>query len=201
MSKKIKDGPFKSYHDNGQTEFEVTYKDGHETGPIKHYYDNGNISVEGFFKDGKNEGLFKRYRIDGFLISEKYYKNGKLNGNVILYDDEPYQKISTEENIYEVVVKYEEKWKNDKKHGIQKEYFMSHPKEKKIKFITTYKNGKIDGPYKSFHFNGQLKEERTYKNGKENGHTKLYDREGKLKSWRIVQNGKDSGLDMMIEHL
>ena len=47
-----KDGPFKTYHDNGQLEGESTYKDGKVDGPYKLYNENGQLEQEGTLKDG-----------------------------------------------------------------------------------------------------------------------------------------------------
>ena len=37
------DGPFESYHDNGQLRRKGTYKDGVEDGPVEEYYDSGQL--------------------------------------------------------------------------------------------------------------------------------------------------------------
>ena len=47
------DGPFESYHENGQLRRRGTYKDGVEDGPVEEYYDNGQLYEKGSYKDGK----------------------------------------------------------------------------------------------------------------------------------------------------
>ena len=46
------DGPFESYHDNGQLRRKGTYKDGVEDGPVEEYYDSGQLYEKGAYKDG-----------------------------------------------------------------------------------------------------------------------------------------------------
>ena len=46
------DGPFESYHDNGQLRRKGTYKDGGEDGPVEEYYDIGKLYEKGAYKDG-----------------------------------------------------------------------------------------------------------------------------------------------------
>ncbi len=47
------DGPFESYHDNGQLRRRGTYKDGKRDGPFEEYYDNGQLYEKGSYKDGE----------------------------------------------------------------------------------------------------------------------------------------------------
>ena len=46
------DGPFESYHDNGQLKCKGTYKDGQRDGYCEFYYENGELESKGNFKDG-----------------------------------------------------------------------------------------------------------------------------------------------------
>ena len=46
------DGPFESYHDNGQLRRKGAYKDGVEDGPVEEYYDSGKLYEKGAYKDG-----------------------------------------------------------------------------------------------------------------------------------------------------
>ena len=49
----VEDGPFESYHENGQLRRRGTYKDGVEDGPVEEYYDNGQLYEKGAYKDGE----------------------------------------------------------------------------------------------------------------------------------------------------
>ena len=72
------DGSFKTYYDNGQLEIEGTYKDGNQNGPVKLYHENGQLGGEGTLIDGKEDGLFKWYYENGQLKEERTYKDGEL---------------------------------------------------------------------------------------------------------------------------
>ena len=50
------DGPYESYHDNGQLMMKGTMKDGVGDGPFEFYYENGELSYKGTFKDGEECG-------------------------------------------------------------------------------------------------------------------------------------------------
>ena len=53
MTETIKDGPFKTYHENEQLWYQGTYKDGKMDGPFKTYHDNGQLKEEETYKDGE----------------------------------------------------------------------------------------------------------------------------------------------------
>ena len=56
-----KEGPWVSYHDNGQLFWKGTYKEGKEEGPwVSHHY-NGQLFWKGTYKDGKVEGPWISY--------------------------------------------------------------------------------------------------------------------------------------------
>ena len=52
-----------------------------------------------------------------------------------------------------------------------------------------YKNGEIDGPFESYHENGQLWERGTYKDGKPEGTYTIYHSNGQLLEKNIYKNG------------
>jgi antitoxin component YwqK of YwqJK toxin-antitoxin module len=60
-----KDGPWVSYHDNGQLSSKGTYKDNKKYGPYVNYYDNGQLGSKGTYKDGKRDGPWVSYSSDG----------------------------------------------------------------------------------------------------------------------------------------
>ena len=57
-------------YDNGQKEWEVTYKDGIEDGLVNQWYDNGQKQLEVTFKDKKPYGVFMRWNEDGSVKSD-----------------------------------------------------------------------------------------------------------------------------------
>ena len=50
------DGPYVSYHYNGQLWEKCSYKDGKVDGPFVSYWDNGKLQSKGTLKDGKEVG-------------------------------------------------------------------------------------------------------------------------------------------------
>ncbi|MDC0911185.1 hypothetical protein OAQ45_01260, partial [Candidatus Marinimicrobia bacterium] len=52
-------------YDNGQKEWEVTYKDGVEDGLVNQWYNNGQKQLEVTFKNKKPDGIFQRWNEDG----------------------------------------------------------------------------------------------------------------------------------------
>ena len=48
-----RDGPWVSYHPNGQLDYKGTYRDGKEDGPWVTYYGNGQLLSKGTYKNGK----------------------------------------------------------------------------------------------------------------------------------------------------
>jgi len=52
----LPDGPYETYHDNGQLLGRGTIKDGEFDGPFEGYWDNGQLSIKGTWKDGEECG-------------------------------------------------------------------------------------------------------------------------------------------------
>jgi hypothetical protein len=63
-----KDGPWISYHKNGQLDSKGTRKNGKKDGPWVRYHDNGQLWFKGTYKDGKRDGPFESYNEDGTVI-------------------------------------------------------------------------------------------------------------------------------------
>ena len=78
MSEKIKDGPFKEYHENGQLRLEGTYNNGKKDGLWKWYYLNGKLEGEGTYKDGQHHGTSKTYHDNGSPEDIREFEYGSL---------------------------------------------------------------------------------------------------------------------------
>ena len=117
-------GKTKQFHENGQLQEEVEFKDGKANGIVNSYYPNGKLQGVGEVKDGKFHGTFKGYHENGKLIIEMGFKDGKfdrmksyhLNGKL----------------------KEEVEFKDGKFHGKDKLY----DENGKLKAETEYENGK-----------------------------------------------------------
>jgi hypothetical protein len=74
--KKIKDGPFVLYHDNGKIKAKGHIKDNRLYGHYSSYFENGNLKGEGFFENGKLNGICKFSSEDGKVKHEQKYVDG-----------------------------------------------------------------------------------------------------------------------------
>ena len=62
MNKKIPEGPFVVYHDNGKLSDKGTFRNGVLDGPFESYYDNGQLKDKGTYKNGPYlDGLYESY--------------------------------------------------------------------------------------------------------------------------------------------
>ena len=61
-------GGIRTWYDNGQKEYEITYKDGKFDGLYTWWYRNGNKKYEGTFKDGKEVGLHILWKQYGQIL-------------------------------------------------------------------------------------------------------------------------------------
>ena len=80
-----RDGPWVSYHPNGQLMRAGNYKDGKFDGPWVGYHVNGGLFFKGTLKDGKKDGPWVYYWSNGGLSSKGTYKNGKYVGPWVTY--------------------------------------------------------------------------------------------------------------------
>ena len=82
-----KEGPWVSYHENGQLLSKFNYKNGKMEGPWVSHHDNGQIGSEGDFKNGKPDGPWVYYHKNGQLETKATYKNGKEEGPYESHND------------------------------------------------------------------------------------------------------------------
>ena len=78
-----KQGPYETYHENGQLWEKCTCKNGKYDGPYESYHENGQLWEKCTYKDGEYDGLYEEYRRNGQLEKIKVYKKG-----VPLYGEE-----------------------------------------------------------------------------------------------------------------
>ena len=97
------------------------------------FYDNGAISLEYKAKNGYKYGEEKEYYENGALKKVIPRKNHGVNGIVKFFG----QYYSYETNETETYLAYECGYKNDEKHGVEKEYYSN----KKVRSIVKWKNG------------------------------------------------------------
>lgn len=125
-------GRFTTYHENGQLEHEVRFKNGKEDGEVITYYPDGKVKSKGEYFGGKETGEWVYYYENGQISGQGLFFGGDLNGDWTWYyeDGTPKKKA---------------RYKNGVKDG---------------KFITYHKNGvkEIDCYYESDSFYGYYSE-------------------------------------------
>ena len=71
-----KEGPWVSYHKNGQISSKGAFKNGWKEGHWVTYYDNGQLETKGDYKNVRFEGPWVVYHDNGQLMSKGTYKDG-----------------------------------------------------------------------------------------------------------------------------
>lgn len=80
LDKGIRNGPYKTYYDNGKIESEQYYSDGLQDSIFREYYENGLIKTDIFFDDNyeSNKRYERRYNKDGKLKKSETFKMTEL---------------------------------------------------------------------------------------------------------------------------
>ena len=74
------DGPYQTYHENGQVDNTGTLKDGCWHGPADIYHENGQLRIRSTYKDGFRDGPSEGYYENGQLRQKITYTAGELDG-------------------------------------------------------------------------------------------------------------------------
>ena len=82
------EGPYISYHDNGELSSKGIYKNGERDGPWVTYHISGQLMTKETLKNGERDGPWEYYFINGRLRETGTYNNGKREGTWIDYDKE-----------------------------------------------------------------------------------------------------------------
>ena len=118
----------------------------------------------GTVKNGVKDGAWITYHDDRLNLSESIgsYKNGVLHGT--------FTKIGTNGVATDILF-----FVNGIQEGSARKY-----KNARLIEESYYKNGKLDGPRKTYYGNGEIKVESNFANGKREGVEKYYDEEGNV---------------------
>jgi len=217
MSKEFKTN---EYH-KGEDKFteEGNLKDSKKEGLWKTYiHEEKRIIIGGYLEPGEERKIIPTNEYIKLLFKEENYVNGKLHGQYTSYYWMWEGKWIKEEGMYENGEKTGEwihhgtwndrsvfNYKNGKKHGLFKSYQQGWvtPKEHSTDILIeegTYKDGKIHGNNKSYHFKKHqplyLTDDLNYKNGKLHGYCKeynIYPNPGRIKSEGMYKNDKRTG--------
>lgn len=178
--------------------YETVYynEEGLKDGEYTSMFTFGSPYVLGSYKNGQKYGRWTKFAESGDTLTIETYLNGKEEGLHVSFNNST-GKRSKEYHM-----------KNDRKDGLYREYNPSngklkyeaiyqlgrlHGKERKLVVsnqfdyweVTTYENGRQNGPYEARYVkNDKLRESGEYKNGRRVGRWKRYDVDGKLeKEW------------------
>ena len=144
-------GSFTFWYENGQKEWEETYKDGEEDGLSTWWYKNGQKRMERPYKDGKRDGLQTQWYENGQKSWEGTYKDGELDGLVTqwMYDGQKWDEGTYKDGERDGLWTYwsilngqkisEGTYKDGKKHGLETNWFENGKKSSE----KTYKDGEL----------------------------------------------------------
>lgn len=155
-------------------------KDNNRHGVWKKYYSNDRLRYSGTFNHGKETGTFTYYSAsnsDHPVIIKKFHEN----------DDLADVEFFTEEGILESKGMMKGKNREGK-------WLYYHPNGKSVMSEENYKNGKLEGEYKTFFPDGTPTETAFYKNGLLEGNYKKYAIKGFLYQDFNYKDGKLNGM-------
>lgn len=161
-------------------------ENGERHGVWKKFYNNDRIRYSGRFEHGKEVGTFnfysasssdhpviiKKYAADSDLAEVHFYKpDGRLESHGKMRGKKREGKwLFYHENGKTIMS--EENYRDGKLEGVYKTFYPSgEPTE-----VTYYKNGLLDGNYKKYSIKGFLYQDFNYKDGKLNGMAIYYSR-------------------------
>ena len=146
------DGLWIGYFPNGQVQFVGNFKNSKRNGYYILNHENGKMKVRGVYKDDIPEGFIESYHDNGRLKSIGFVKDGKRDGISSFY--------SIDGDIDRNELWFQGQLLNSS------DYLRKYHENGQLKEEQTWRNGKLDGPYKYYNENGQLKKEETYEDGK-----------------------------------
>ena len=82
------DGPYETFHDNGQLSFRGNIVDGEPNGLFEYFHDNGQLEFRGDVVDGKGEGLFETFHENGQLRLRGNNVDGETDGLSEYFDED-----------------------------------------------------------------------------------------------------------------
>lgn len=202
-TKGIKNGVSITYFPNGNIEQKVTLANDLPNGQMLNFYEAGNIRLESFYTRGIRNGYYYRYHLTGIKAEESYFKNG-IQDSVCRYWDNVFGRLMKEEYYKNGLLQGTQITFNEfgdtinvlnyefgKLNGPFKKYYAGTENfgKKKNKYkgyvhgldeTGTYKDGLLNGPYKTGITKKDSRAEGTYSNGKMVGEWKYYNAKGKV---------------------
>jgi antitoxin component YwqK of YwqJK toxin-antitoxin module len=202
LKRGILQGEYYEFYKNGQIKNIITYKNGLKDGNSYLFTNNGDKDIECEYKNGKLNGVYRTYSqnklisednyiddvldgihkgfdvLTGKLLECWYYSQGKINGFKELY------------HPCGDVYKYRCRYVKGKKEGEER----THNEKWQDITLYNYTNDILDGIYKEWYENGNIKDEGFYEKGKRKGVRKQWHSNGQLFSQCFYLNGDIIGL-------
>ncbi len=193
-------GPFEVYYADKTLERKGAYDKDELHGPYTTYHDNGQLDETGTFEHGKRIGLWKQYYRWGKLSNEKTYgAEGELNGTYKDCDDEGrtfaelqyVQGRVTQATYYNTLTGKLLDQQPIKKSGLTttKPYFYNGSPLG----TGTYRNGKMEGEWRTLYFSGALHQVRHFTEGQLQGITEEYYANGQVQTRQHYTAGQPDG--------
>jgi len=161
-----------TYFETGKLKAQTNYVDGSRSGNRKGikngiekvYYQMGQLAYQVNYIGGKRDGKLVWYDKKGNKLSEINYDHGKISGvqkNFFAYNEK---------------VKSSVNYKNDKKEGLEKQYYDNGQLAMSVNYI----HGKKEGIQREYTYDGKLYSEVTYVNNYKEDMQKWYDKKGNI---------------------
>ncbi len=195
-SKGLKQGKWKKVYANGNTAYEVYFKDDKPVGEMKRYHENGKLSAVLKYNETGDTAIAKFYDENGDLITKGKYSGKQKTGKWIYYKNKVKVK---EENFKNDSLDGDQIifWDNgeiyDKKtynKGVQTGLWLKYYKNGQPFLKARIVNGKMEGPMLRYYKTGQIEVKGQYKNDLKDGVWTFYGEHGE-KDTITYKNGHD----------
>ena len=193
----LKQGKWMKVYSNGNTAYEVYFKDDKPIGELKRYHENGKLSTILEYNEKGDTANAKFYDENENLISEGTYAGKKKTGKWIYYQKNIKVK---EENFKDDSLQGAQIifWDNgqiyDKRmydNGLQTEYWEKYYKNGKHFLKAKIVNGKMEGPMLRWYKTGQIEVKGQYKNDLKEGVWIFYGKKEGEKDTITYKHGHD----------
>lgn len=168
-----RDGEWKWYNPDGSSNYIAHYAYEDQNGKSVTYDDFGNMYMEANYLNNELDGLKKRYYPDGSVYYTEEYILGSSNGWTHYYGSNNKVVLSLftiDNEVIKYVVNEHDTLAVDKGNAT---ITAKYPNGKTA-YEMTYKNGELDGAYKSYYENGELRYEVSFNKDYLNGDRIFY---------------------------
>ena len=156
-SKGQEEGIWEWFHENGNIQWRIPYKEGKRDGIMEWFYETGNIKTRIPYVEGNKDGIQEEFDEQGNITETTLWKNGEVIEET-RPELTPYIEYHNNGNVY---------IKGQKNSGGQEEgiweWFFENGN---IRLRIPFKEGKEDGIEEWFHPNGNITKTRLWKDGK-----------------------------------